>query len=138
VHRLLTALRFFLFRRTPSLPRRSFSTLCIRVKHFVAVGILILLSGCASGFTSLAPNPPETFQKIGSASGTACGTLLIGPTLYNFIPIMLDTRVERAYQSALSEVPGATALVNVTMHENWYWWVVGTTRCVTITGEAIR
>ncbi|MBI3593670.1 MAG: hypothetical protein HY200_01805 [Nitrospirae bacterium] len=101
-------------------------------------GILILFTGCASGFTTLAPIPSEASQKLGPASGKACGTILIGPTLYNFIPIMLDSRMERAYQAALNEVPGSTALVNVTMHEDWFWWVIGTTRCVTITGEAIR
>lgn len=51
---------------------------------------------------------------------------------------MLNSRVERAYAGAVQSVPGATGLVNVTMKENWFWWVLGSTRCVTITGEAIR
>ena len=50
----------------------------------------------------------------------------------------INSRVENAYQNALASVPGATALVDVTMRENWQWWVIGTSRCVTVTGEAIK
>lgn len=99
---------------------------------------LVYLGGCASGFQSVAPHPPETYETLGPATGRACGTLIAGPTAYNFIPIMLNSRVARAYQNALDSVPGSTAMINVTMQENWVWWAVGTTRCVTFTGEAIR
>jgi len=99
---------------------------------------LVALTSCASTFTSVLPKPPEKFEKIGSASGTACGSMLIDGTAYNFIPLLLNDRVERAYKNALESVPGASALVNVTLQENWFWWVIGSTKCVTITGEAIR
>jgi len=99
---------------------------------------LVCLGGCASGFQSVAPHPPAAYESLGPATGRACGTLVAGPTAYNFIPIMLNSRVARAYQNALDSVPGATAMINVTMQENWVWWAVGTTRCVTFTGEAIR
>jgi hypothetical protein len=81
---------------------------------------------------------PENYLKLGKANGEACGSLLIGPTAYNFIPIMLNSRVERAYQKALESVPGSTSLVDVTLEEKWIWWLIGTTRCVTITGEAVK
>jgi len=102
------------------------------------LSLVVLLTGCASNLTMVAPRPPEQFEKIGRASGKACGTMIIGPTAYNFIPVMLNSRVERAYNQAVGSVSGATSLVNVSMRESWFWWVVGTTRCVTITGEAIR
>lgn len=98
----------------------------------------VFLMGCASGYTTIAPRLPEKFEKLGRAEGTACGTMLLGPTAYNFIPILLNERAERAYEDAVKNVPGATALANVTMREYWYWWVIGSTRCVTIKGEAIR
>jgi hypothetical protein len=98
----------------------------------------LVLAGCASGFASVAPAPPAEFQKLGAATGTACGTLGVLATAYYFVPMGLNGRVERAYQNALQSVPGATALVNVSMSENWYWALVGTVRCVTISGEAIR
>jgi hypothetical protein len=98
----------------------------------------VLIGACASEPINVAPRPPEKFEKLGAASGEACGSLLILATAYNFIPVQLNSRVERAYARAVESVPGATGLVNVTMKEDWFWWVIGTARCVTITGEAIR
>lgn len=105
--------------------------------RLTAMVFVILFVGCASSFTTVLPRLPEQYDKLGTASGSACGSLLIGGTL-NFIPVGLNSRVERAYRNAVESVPGATALAKVTMQEQWYWWVYGTTRCVTITGEAIR
>jgi hypothetical protein len=98
----------------------------------------IVLAGCASGFTNVAPRAPEKYEKLGKVEGTGCGTMLLLSTAYNFIPVMLNERVEKAYVEALGKAPGSTALTNVTYQESWYWWVIGTTRCVTISGEAIR
>ncbi len=106
----------------------------------VTIAVIILLcAGCSSGFHAVAPQMPEKYEKLGHAEGSACGTLIFsdGPG-DNFIPVMLNSRVQRAYESALNSVPGARWLADVTMQENWYWWVIGTTRCVTITGEATR
>ena len=99
---------------------------------------ILLLSGCASGFTNVAPRPPEQYEKLGKVEGTGCGTMLLLSTAYNFIPAMLNERVESAHAEALAKVPGATKLINVTYEESWFWWVIGTTRCVIISGEAIR
>jgi hypothetical protein len=51
---------------------------------------------------------------------------------------MLNGRIERAYNNAVASVPGATGLIDVTYKEDWYWWILGTARTVTITGEAIK
>jgi len=96
------------------------------------------LAGCASGFTTVSPKPPQQYSRLGEATGSACGTLLLGPQFLNFIPIRLNSRVERAYQDAINSVPGATSLINVTMKENWFEWGIGSSRCVTISGEAIK
>jgi hypothetical protein len=50
----------------------------------------------------------------------------------------LNTRVQRAYDNAVASVPGATGLIDVTFDESWFWWIIGTGRTVTISGEAIR
>ena len=50
----------------------------------------------------------------------------------------LNSRSERAYDEAVQSVPNATGLINVTYKENWFWWVIGTNRTVTVTGDAIR
>lgn len=114
------------------------------MKSTAGIGLVTLLSagllvaGCASEFVKLAPQPPEKFERLGRAEGKGCGALLILATAYNFIPAGLNSRVEVAYQEALKSVPGATSLVDVSIQEEWTWFVVGTMRCVTVTGEAIR
>ncbi len=108
--------------------------------HFIAVFILcaVMTTGCASSYSLILPKPPDQYQKLGEAKGEACGSMLILFTAYNFIPIDLNERTENAYQRALASVPGATGLINVTLQDHWFWWVIGSTKCVTITGEAIR
>ncbi len=96
------------------------------------------LAGCASGFTTIAHTPPEHYEKLGPATGKATGSLGVVGAAYYAIPMGLNTRVERAYADALQSVPGATSLIDVTLEEDWFWWVIGTGRTVTVTGEAIR
>jgi hypothetical protein len=97
-----------------------------------------LLGGCASGYVKVAPKPPAQFERLGQARGEACGILGVLATAYYFAPMGLNGRVEAAYLNAVASVPGATALIDVTMSETWTWVFIGTMRCVTITGEAIR
>ena len=104
----------------------------------LAITTSILLVGCASDFVTVAPEPPQQFLRLGKATGSACGSLGIFGTSTNFIPMGIHGRYERAYNLALASVPGATSLVDVTIQENWYWWLVGTSRCVTVNGEAIK
>lgn len=105
---------------------------------WILLGAVVLTMGCTSGLTMVGKRPLENYQKLGQAKGEACGSLLIDGTAYNFIPVLLNSRVERAYQRALKSVPGSTSLVDATLEEYWVWWVIGTTRCVTITGEAVK
>jgi hypothetical protein len=98
----------------------------------------VLLAGCASDLTRVAPTPPQNYQKLGKTSGTACGSLGLLATAYYAIPMGLNSRVERAYADALAKVPGATALIDVTYQEDWAWFLIATSRCVTVTGEAVK
>ena len=100
--------------------------------------LVAFLSGCVSEPVNVAPAPPARFEKLGPAHGEACGSLGIVATGYYVIPIKLNDRVERAYDRAVASVPGATALIDVTYAEDWFWWVIGTARCVKLSGEAIR
>ncbi len=93
--------------------------------------------GCSSAPLNVAPAPPERREALGSARGRACGTLVLGYSPVAFIPIALNSRVERAYDRAVASVSGARALVDVKLDETWFWWLLGLTRCTTITGEAI-
>lgn len=102
------------------------------------LGCVLLIGGCASGLTTIAPRPPAQYEKLGHASGKSTGSIGVLGTATNFIPMGLNTRVYRAYDNAVDSVPGATGLIDVTLEESWFWWVIGTGRTVTITGEAIR
>ncbi len=99
---------------------------------------LLVLGGCASGPVMVAPKPAAAYQSLGRVEGSGCGTMGVISTAYNFIPMGLNGRVQSAYDDALAKAPGATALINTTIQEDWFWWVVGTTRCVKISGEAIK
>ena len=94
--------------------------------------ILLLLAGCVSDPVTVAPTPPPSYERLGVAEGRACGSIGFLFTAYNIVPIRLNSRVERAYQRALESVPGATSLVNVTYAEDWFWWVGGSAKCVTL------
>ena len=105
---------------------------------FIVSAYCAMIAGCASGFTTIAPRPPKHYETLGHASGDATGSLGIISTAYYFIPMGLNDRVQRAYDNALRSVPGATSLINVTYEESWYWWLIGTARTVTVSGEAIK
>lgn len=105
---------------------------------WLPLAMAMLLAGCASGVTKVAPMPPSQYERLGKATGTACGSLGFLATAYYAVPLGLNSRVERAYADALSKVPGATALIDVTYQEDWAWWLFGTARCVTVTGEAVK
>ena len=109
----------------------------LKKRRIVAIAGLIV-SGCASTYTNIAPTPPEEYQIIGSATGSSTGSLGILSTAYNFVPMGLNSRIDKAYQDALSKHPEATGLIDVTYQEDWYWWFIGTARTVTIQGTAIK
>ena len=113
------------------------------VRRFGASALLLLIfgllsGGCASTYTNVAPKPPDQYEKLGHAKGAACWSLGIVSTAYYAIPFGLEGRDARAYQNAVASVPGATALIDVTVHETWTWWIIVTARCATVEGEAIR
>ena len=113
----------------------------MKYKTSLTMGVvfaIILLTGCSSHNVTIAPKVPENYKILGKAEGTASGSLGILATAYNFIPLGLNSRIDRAYDNAVKSVPGATGLINVTYKENWFWWIIGTARNVTVSGDAIK
>ena len=83
--------------------------------------------------------PPERYEVLGDAEGKECGHLLVTySSLYNLVPIGMDTKLERAHAAALASVPGATGLVNVIVSESYFTYLLGNAHCVKIQGQAIR
>jgi hypothetical protein len=104
----------------------------------VILGGALLVSGCAGPMVMMTPRPPDSYEVLGCAKGRASGSILLGPSAYNFVPIMLGSRGERAYNRAVQSVPGATSLINVSIQESWCWYLLGTARTFTVEGDAIR
>lgn len=105
----------------------------------IASGLcLFTLSACTTSNVTLAPKLPEHYQKLGPAQGEACSSVVIFAGAEQAIPIMVPSRLDRAYQAALKSVPGAVSVANVTMQDHWYWAGFGTVYCTTVTGEGIR
>ena len=100
--------------------------------------VLLFATSCASNYTNIAVTPPEDYEVLGPVEGKATGSLGILGTAYYAIPMGLNSRIEKAYQRALSSKPGATGLIDVTYKEDWFWWFIGTGRNVTVTGTAIK
>ncbi len=109
-----------------------------RLKFALILLVSVMLSGCSSGFTTIAPLPPEKYEIIGPTQGEAMGSLGVLSTAYYFIPMGINSRVASAYENALANAPGSTGLIDVTIEESWFWWVIGTARTVTVSGVAVK
>jgi hypothetical protein len=105
---------------------------------YLICGIAFLLQGCTSAPVNVFPLPPAHYKILGRVTGIGCGTLALAGVVINFIPINDNSRLARAYQQAVGTLPGATSLINVDVREDWFWWVIATTRCTLVTGDAIR
>jgi hypothetical protein len=112
------------------------SRLFLRLAALVLVGAVV--AGCASEYVKVAPKPPDQYTRLGPAKGSACGALGFVINWASFVPMGLNSRIERAYANAVASVPGATGLVDVTLEESWAWWIVVTSRCTTVSGVAIK
>ena len=104
----------------------------------LASALMLGFSGCSSKEVTIENKQPEKYEVLGKAKGTGSGSLAAWGTAYYFIPLGLNDRTESAYADAIRSVPGAPGLINVTYSEEWFWWVIGTNRTVTVTGDAIR
>ncbi|MHC5210871.1 MAG: hypothetical protein ACYTG2_09155 [Planctomycetota bacterium] len=102
------------------------------------LGTVLLSVGCTSQWTTVVPRPPQDYETLGRATGTATGRMFFDGTALNFIPVGLNSRTEQAYRNALASVPGATALVNVTIQERWASWYLWSSKTVTVSGDAVR
>jgi hypothetical protein len=110
------------------------------IKIFTALSLVfgVVFSGCSSKEVVLEKVPPKNYEVLGKAEGVGNGSLGLLGTAYYFVPMGLNTRVESAYDEAQASVSGSSGLINVTLQEDWFWWVIGTNRKVTISGDAIK
>lgn len=111
--------------------KKNHKSKCIAL--YLILLLVLFTAGCASRQTMIVPKPPDNMEKLGRVEGKARGSIF-----ESFFPIMYNSRTERAYADALSKAPGATALVDVTVQEDWLWYYLGVLVTVTVSGEAVK
>lgn len=104
----------------------------------VAVSAAVLPVGCVSDWVNVAPLPPDQYEKLGATEAEVCGARYLALPWHQIFSRGLRTRVERAYDAAVAQVPNATALIDVTFREHWRYRLLASLHCVAIRGEAIR
>lgn len=112
-------------------------------KKTISILLIILIpilfgSSCTSGEIMIQPKLSGKEKVIRRVRGEACGMMGLLATAYYVFPFGTNSRVERAYFAAISQAPGAVALTNIVIEEDWYWVVLGTMRCLSITGDAVQ
>ncbi len=95
-------------------------------------------SACTSDWVDLSPLPPQIYTRLGQAEGEACATYALALPWHQFFAFGASDRLVRARDDAIASVPGATALVDVTLQERWAYYLLFSRRCAIVRGEAIR
>ncbi len=103
-------------------------------RHLAIIAAAALIVGCAGTPVSLGtrvsgsvPIGPER-----SITAKACGF-----QLFLFIPISINSRMERAYRQ-LEERAAGDFITDVKVQEKWTYGFVGTTYCTILQARAIR
>jgi hypothetical protein len=103
--------------------------------------VLLTLMSCSSEPVNIQnKNTDNTGTVLKRVTGKACGSKILsvpGAMALDFIPIMFNNRLERAMQEAMFSAPDIKSLKNVEIEETWFYWVLGQTRCVIVTGDAV-
>ncbi len=105
---------------------------------FALLFAVVISVGCTSQWAVIAPRPPQDYEVLGRAHGEATWRMFFDGTALNFMPAGLSDRTRLAYEEAIASVPGATALVNVTIQERWASWYLWSSKTITVTGDAVR
>lgn len=98
-----------------------------------AVTALAIIAGCsgvpvALGTRSSVAMPNGAARTI---TAEACGFQLL-----LFIPISINSRLERAYQD-LKKQAGSDYITDVEVQERWQYGFVGTSHCTTLQAKAV-
>lgn len=95
---------------------------------------MAFLAGCSGHYYQL-PTPAydqSKYEVVGSGTQTATGVMLFG-----FIPISLNSKIERATQRLISD-QGGDAITNVSVRERWFWAYILNGYKVDVEGTVLR
>lgn len=94
----------------------------------------MLLGGCAGDPVRLNAFPAKevALESGRPVSGEACGFQLL-----LFIPIMTNSRLERAMERVQIKA-GSDSIANLSVEESWWYGFVGTTYCTKLEATAYK
>ncbi len=101
---------------------------------FVLLLCLLSLSACTGRLYSV-PQPdfdPQKYEVVGEARETATGL-----NLFNFIPINLNNKIQRAVEEAIRSRSG-DVITNLRVRERWFWAYVLNGYKIDIEGTVLR
>ena len=106
----------------------------MRKAAVLLIGVIFLIStACTSALLPIPTGPVgPNEKKLGPTFAQDTGVLLFG-----VIPIGQNGRFEGAYNQAVTKIPGATRLVDVTIQERWFWAFVLTGYKFRVKGTAV-
>ena len=103
----------------------------MKYRRILLGAIIAAVAGCSSNAVRVGPRPPDPYQVIGPAQGSACGVLL-----FDVIPLDTNSCVERAYGEAVAS-SRATTLIDTQVRDRWYFIGIGQLLCTDVQGTAI-
>jgi hypothetical protein len=120
----------------------AFSRVARALRPAVVALAALGLAACETDYVTIAPDVGKATTRLGPTEGSATSSLAIVyppwfPVLC-FIPWGWDQRAQTAYGKAVASVPGATSVSDVTIQEDWTWWLLATSRKLTVRGEAVK
>ena len=124
-------------RRRPRVPL-SMTGSRRRPRRLAVLLAAFVLPACETDFVMIAPEVSTEAETLGYVQGNSYRHLLLGTPMYNVIPIGWSGCTTRACEEALAEHSGENlALRDVTMREDWFWWVIGSARQFNIEGDVV-
>lgn len=103
-----------------------------KVFQIIALALVLLTAGCSSVPKMMGALPGRDYEVVGKATGSAGGFML-----FQIIPIMHNSKIQRAYDEAVYSRNGDD-LINVRIRENWFWAYIGNGYRTTIEGDVIK
>lgn len=97
----------------------------------MVVGCLLIV-GCTSIPKRMGAIPGRPYEVVGRGEASAGGFMLL-----QFIPISHNSKLERAYDAAVSQHNGDD-IINPTITESWFWAYIGNGYRISVEGDVIK
>ncbi len=105
-------------------------------KLLVLLAGITLLAGCAHQTGGVAPSniplAPDSYKELGEVHGTDCVYALFG-----ILPLSGGNETRKAVKDALRQIPGTTALINVSADSYHEFFLLFSCQCTQVNAIAV-